>query len=112
MIWTNRTATRSPDHLPRTSGDVGKEEPYPLDAVVHADLIRRMRGVGQGQEWIFHSRKGTLLSLGNARRPHLHPVAMAIGVVVGGWHDFRPTTNRMMRRSWRGPGGQVGRDGA
>jgi hypothetical protein len=29
-----------------------KEEQYPLDAVVHAELIRRMRGLGQGQKWI------------------------------------------------------------
>jgi integrase len=80
-----------------------KEEQYPLDAVVHADLIRRMRTLGQGQEWIFHSRKGTLLSLGNARRRHLHPAAEAIGVAVGGWHDFRHTTQRMMRRSGVNP---------
>ena len=61
-----------------------KEEQYPLDAVVHAELIRRMRGLGQGQKWIIHNKKGNLLSLGNARRRHLHPAAKAIGVKIGG----------------------------
>jgi integrase len=75
-----------------------KEEQYPLDAVVHAELIRRMRGLGQGQKWIIHNKKGNLLSLGNARRRHLHPAAKAIGVKIGGWHGFRHTMNRMMRR--------------
>jgi hypothetical protein len=40
------------------------------------------------QEWIFHTKKGTRLSLGNARRRHLHPAATAISVKIGGWHDF------------------------
>jgi integrase len=66
--------------------------------MVHAELIRRMRGLGQGQEWIFHTKNETLLGLGNARRRHLHPAAKAIGVKIGGWHDFRHTMNRMMRR--------------
>jgi integrase len=74
------------------------KEEHPLDAVVHAELIRRMRGLSQGQRWIIHNKKGNLLSLGNARRRHLHPAAQAIGVKIGGWHDFRHTMNRMMRR--------------
>jgi integrase len=80
-----------------------KEKQFPLDAVVHADLIRRLRALGVGQEWIFHSRAGTPVDLGNARRRHLHPAAAAIGVVIGGWHDFRHTLVRMMRRGGENP---------
>jgi integrase len=72
---------------------------FPLDAVVHAELIRRMRKLGDGQKWIFRSRANTPVNLGNARRRYLHPTAAAIGVKVGGWHDFRHTLTRMMRRA-------------
>jgi integrase len=74
-----------------------------LDAVVHADLIRRLRALGVGHQWAFHSRKGTPVDLGNARRRYLHPAAAAIGVVIGGWHDFRQTLVRMMRRGGENP---------
>jgi integrase len=53
---------------------------------------------GEGHEWVFHSRKGTPLNPGNARRRHLHPAAKALGIRVGGWHDFRHTLIRKMRR--------------
>jgi hypothetical protein len=66
-----------------------KEKQFPLDAaVVHADLIRRMRALGEGQEWIFHSRKRTPIDLGNTRRRHLHPAAKAIGVSSGAGKIF------------------------
>jgi integrase len=74
-----------------------KEGQYPLDAVVHAELIRRMRGLSQA-EMDYLWQKKNLLSLGNARRGHLHPAAKATGVKIGTWHDFRRTMNRMMRR--------------
>jgi integrase len=80
-----------------------KEEQFPLDSVVHADLLHRMRTLGQGQKWTFHSRAGSPLNLGNARRRHLHPTAAAIGVQVGGWHDFRHTLVRRMRRAGVNP---------
>jgi integrase len=80
-----------------------KEKQFPLDAVVHADLIRRLRALGVGHQWVFHSRKGTPVDLGNARRRYLHPAAAAIGVVIGGWHDFRHTLVRMMRRGGENP---------
>jgi integrase len=51
-----------------------------------------------GHEWVFHSRKGTPIDPGNARRRHLHPAAQAVGVKIGGWHDFRHTLVRKMRR--------------
>lgn len=71
--------------------------------MVHADLIRRLRALGVGHQWAFHSRKGTPVDLGNARRCYLHPAAAAIGVVIGGWHDFRQTLVRMMRRGGENP---------
>jgi integrase len=80
-----------------------KEEQFPLDAVVHADLLRRLRTQGGGAEWILHSRAGTPINLGNARRRYLHPTAAAIGVGVGGWHDFRHTLVRKMRRAGVNP---------
>ena len=33
----------------------------------------------------------------------LHPTAAKIGVEVGGWHDFRHTVVRMMRRGGENP---------
>jgi hypothetical protein len=33
-----------------------KEQSLPLDSVVHADLIRRIRALGDGRKWVFQSR--------------------------------------------------------
>lgn len=71
----------------------------PLDSVVHADLIRRIRALGVGRKWVFQSRAGTPINSGNVRRRFLHPAAAAVGVKIGGWHDFRHTHTRMMRRA-------------
>jgi integrase len=71
----------------------------PLDAIAHKELVRRIRNLGKGHTWVFHSRRGTLLNPGNARRRYLHPAAKAAGVVVGGWHDFRHTLTRTLRRA-------------
>jgi integrase len=73
---------------------------FPLDALDanHADLIRRIRALGLGHEWVFRSRKGTPINPGNALRRYLHPASEAVGVVIGGFHDFRHTLYRTMRR--------------
>lgn len=77
-----------------------KEQHIPLDAVTHTDLIRRLRALGQGQEWMFRTRAGTPFSvLDNGRKRYLHAAAQAVGVRIGGWHDFRHTLNRKMRRA-------------
>ena len=78
--------------------ELEKEQLLPLDQPEHADLVRRLRSLGAGHEWVFHSRKGTPIDPGNARRRHLHPAAQAVGVKIGGWHDFRHTLVRKMRR--------------
>jgi len=76
-----------------------KEQTLPLDAVAHAELIQRIRVLGAGHKWVFHSRNDTPLNPGNSRRRHLHPAAQAFGVKIGGWHDFRHTLTRAMRRA-------------
>ena len=70
----------------------------PLDQPEHAELVRRLRALGKGHEWVFHSRKGTPINPGNARRRHLHPAAEAVGIKIGGWHDFRHAFIRNLRR--------------
>jgi integrase len=73
---------------------------FPLDALDanHADLIRRIRALGEGHEWVFRSRKGTPINPGNTLRRYLHPATEAVGVHIGGFHDFRHTLYRTMRR--------------
>jgi integrase len=80
-----------------------KEEIYPLDALVHVELLQRLRTLGAGAEWILHGRTGEPVDLGNARKRWLHPTAALIGVKVGGWHDFRHTLKRQMRRAKEDP---------
>jgi integrase len=77
--------------------ELEKEQVLPLDSPEHADLVRRLRALGAGHEWVFNSRKGTPINPGNARRRYLHPAAEAIGIKVGGWHDFRHGLQRAMR---------------
>lgn len=79
--------------------ELEREELIPLDAPEHAELIRRMRALGEGHKWVFHNlRKDTPLNLGNARKRYLHPAAKKAGVRVGGWHDFRHTLQSKLRR--------------
>ena len=82
-----------------------KEQLLPLDSVVHADLIRRIRALGVGRKWVFQSREGAPINSGNVRRRFLHPAAAAVGVKIGGWHDFRHTLTRMDARCGRECGG-------
>jgi integrase len=78
--------------------DLQEEQVLPLDQPEHAELVRRLRTLGKGHAWVFHSRKGTPVNPGNARRRYLHPAAKAIGVKLSGWHDFRHSLIRTMRR--------------
>lgn len=65
----------------------------------HAELIRRLLKLGEGKKWIFQSRAGTPIDHNNARKRHLKPAATAVGVQIGGWHDFRHTLSRTLRRA-------------
>jgi excisionase family DNA binding protein len=78
--------------------ELEEEQLLPLDQPEHAELVRRLRSLGGNHEWVFRSRKGTPINPGNARRRKLHPAAKAVGVKIGGWHDFRHTLVRKMRR--------------
>jgi hypothetical protein len=59
---------------------------FPLDALDanHADLIRRIRALGEGHEWVFRSRTGTPINPGNTLRRYLHPATEAVGVAHRG----------------------------
>jgi len=78
--------------------ELEEEQLLPLDQPEHAELVHRLRSLGGNHEWVFRSRKGTPIDPGNARRRYLHPAAQAVGVKIGGWHDFRHTLVRKMRR--------------
>jgi integrase len=71
----------------------------PLDGADHRELVHRLRTLGQGKKWIFESNQGTPINPNNVRRRFLHPAAVAVGVRIGGWHDFRQTLVRMMRKA-------------
>jgi integrase len=84
--------------IPLTDAELLKHV-FPLDALVHAELLQRLRALGSGAKWIFHGRSGEPLNLGNARRRELRKVEESMDVRVGGWHDFRHTLKRQMRRA-------------
>jgi len=74
-------------------------ERIPLDSPIHAELVRRLRQLGEGHDWIFRTRRGTPVDPHNGLARKLHPAAKAIGIKVGGWHDFRHTFTTAMRRA-------------
>jgi integrase len=78
--------------------ELEEEQTLPLGQE-HSDLIGRVRRLGKGQEWVFRSEAGTLINPGNARRRYLKPAANAIGVKIGGWHDFRHTLTTALRKA-------------
>jgi integrase len=79
--------------------ELEKEQVLPLGQREHAELVRRLRTLGANHEWVFRSREGTPLDPGNARRRYLKPAAKAVGVEIGGWHDFRHTLIMTMRKA-------------
>jgi integrase len=80
-----------------------KEKRFPLDAVVHADLIRRIRALGEGQEWIFLPAKVRPSISATPAVAIFIPLRKQSGWSSGGWHDFRHTLVRMMRRGGENP---------
>lgn len=74
-------------------------ERIPLDSPAHAELVKRLRQLGDGHEFIFHSRKGTPIDPHNGLMRKLHPACKTIGIKLGGWHDLRHTLNTAMRRA-------------
>ena len=70
------------------------ERALPIDPV----LLSRMRQLGDG-DWVFRSRAGTPVNPGNALRRYIRPAANELGIMLGGWHDFRHSLTTHMRRS-------------
>jgi integrase len=60
-------------------------------------LLCRMRALGNG-EWIFRSKRGTPINPGNAMLLYIRPIVAELGLLIGGWHDFRHT---LSTRLWK-----------
>jgi integrase len=60
-------------------------------------LLVRMQALGDG-EWVFRSRTGTPLNPKNTLNRYIRPVIGAMGIEIGGFHDFRHTLTTKLRR--------------
>jgi integrase len=69
---------------------------------IPALLLNRLHALG-GQEWIFRSRENTPINPGNALKRYIRPVTKALGIPLGGWHDFRHTLTTGLLRSGVSP---------
>jgi integrase len=47
---------------------------------------------------VFQSEAGTSINPGNALKRYIRPAAKALGIVLGGFHDFRHTLSTNLRR--------------
>jgi integrase len=61
------------------------------------DLIARLRTLSN-QGWVFQASNGAPLNPRNALRRHVRPAAKALGLEIGGWHDFRHSLTTRLRR--------------
>jgi integrase len=82
--------------------DATKTEGSNRSLPIPAPLLKRMRLLG-GQEWVFRSRENTPLNPGNALKRQIRPVTKALGIPLGGWHDFRHTLTTGLLRSGVSP---------
>lgn len=100
LKWTDFTGNVL--HVTRRicDGDMDKvkskssERSLPIDPA----LLERMGQLGKA-EWVFRSRTGTPINPGNALKRYVRPAAEALGLALGGWHDFRHTLTTTMRRA-------------
>jgi integrase len=58
-----------------------------------------MKLLGEG-EWVFQSQAGTPVDPKNAANRYLRPAAEALGIKLGGWHDFRHTLSTQMLKRY------------
>ena len=81
-------------------GDVDKvkTERSERSLPIPEELLSRMRLLSN-TGWVFRSRGGTPINPGNALKRYVHPAAKALGITIGGWHDFRHTVTTTMRRN-------------
>jgi integrase len=82
--------------------DTTKTEGSNRSLPIPAALLKRMRALA-GQEWVFRSRENTPVNPGNALKRYVRPVAEALGIALGGWHDFRHTLTTGLLRSGVSP---------
>lgn len=72
------------------------ERTLPLDP----ELLKRMNALRKPVgELVFVSKAGTPVNPGNALKRYVRPAAKALGVSLGGWHDFRHTLSTNMRKA-------------
>jgi hypothetical protein len=64
-----------------------------------AELIERIRVLGENHEWVFRSLADRPLSPENALKRYVRPVVEELGIKLGGWHDFRHTLSTTLRRN-------------
>ena len=69
-----------------TTKTKSSERGLPIPAL----LLERMRKLGEG-EWIFKAQNGAPLNPCNAAHRYIRPATRALGIKLGGWHDFRHT---------------------
>jgi integrase len=60
-------------------------------------VLERMQALGDG-EWVFRSCTGTPLNPKNTLNRYIRPVVKAMGIEIGGFHDFRHTLTTKLRR--------------
>jgi integrase len=60
-------------------------------------LLSRMRTLG-GSEWVFRATNGSPVNPGNALKRYIRPAVQALGIQIGGWHDFRHTFVTSLRK--------------
>ena len=70
-----------------------------LDTVLQAALIKRMRPLGEGREWIFQSHAGTPVTWAMPGHGTCTLQRQPSEVRIGGWHDSRHTLIRSLRRA-------------
>jgi integrase len=67
--------------------------------IMDADLLERIRTLGQGHEWVFRSNVGTPFSLrSNGLKRYLNPAAKKLKLDWNGWHDLRHSFTTLLRR--------------
>jgi integrase len=81
-----------------TTKTQGSNRSLPIPAL----LLKRLRSLG-GTEWVFRSRENTPINPGNALKRYIRPVTKALGIPLGGWHDFRHTLTTGLLRSGISP---------
>jgi hypothetical protein len=74
--------------------ELEEEQVLPLDQPEHTEFVRRLRLLGAGHEWISAPAGERRLIPVMFAAAKLHPAAKAVGVKIGGWHDFRQDAAR------------------